>query len=148
MNFLEEKRGVNNSLFREYSFDRKNKEYLKALINYNYDLVGYTIFKYFENLKYNKEMYEIGLASMISAIENYEMDKMSGFEEYLVAYIKLGIEQYNCNLKPTFVCNSDANSLNVGDIWYNKTHDLKDTLETKKMRDGLVIKEYKKILRK
>lgn len=144
MNIFEEKREVNNKLFREYSYNREDRKYLYELINYNYDLISYTIFKFFKELKYNKEVYEVALASMIHAIENYEMDKMSGFEEYLVANIKLEIEQFNLKIKPIFICNSDKTNLNMGDIWYNKNHNLIETLGTKKMRDGLVDKEYRK----
>ena len=146
MNIFEEKREINNGLFREYSYNRKDKKYLYALINYNYDLISYTIFKFFENLKYNKEVYEVALASMMYAIENYEMDKMSGFEEYLVASIKLDIEKFTSKVKPMFVCTNNQNSLNMGDIWYNKNHNLEETLNTKKMRDGLVDKEYRKTI--
>ena len=146
MNFLEEKRETNNYLCREYYHNKKDEKYLNALINYNYDLVSYTILKYFRNIKYNKEIYEIGLVSMIEAIESYEMDKMCGFEEYVVAYIKLGIAKFDVKLMPTFICNNEKECLNVGDIWYNKTHNLKDTLDTKEFRDKIVIKEYKKVL--
>ena len=134
-------------MFREYSYDRSEKKFLYALVNYNYDLVSYTIFRFFNNLKYNKEIYEIGLASMINAIEANEMDKMSGIEEYLVANIKLEIDKFNTTkLNPIFICNNNKESLNIGDIWYNKNHNLEETLDTKQMRAGLVNKEYKKVI--
>lgn len=153
MDFLEEKREYNNQLFREYHSKKnvkdKDKKNLYALLQYNYDLVSYTIFKYYKSLKYNKEAYEIGLASMINAIENYEMDMMSGFEEYMIAYIKDALKIYLNSDRVMFICdaNKDKNSLNMGDIWYNKTHNIADTLETKQVRDSLVIKGYKKELK-
>ena len=152
MDFLEEKREYNNILFREYHSKKnsknKDKKYLYALLNYNYDIVSYTIFKYYSELKYNKEAYEISISSMINAIENYEMDMMSGFEEYIIAYIKDALKTYLNSNKTMFICDKNQDSLNLGDIWYNKTHNIGDTLDTKKVRDGLVIKEYKKAISK
>lgn len=151
MDFLEEKREYNNILFREYH-SKKNtkivdKKYLYALLDYNYDIVSYTIVKYFKSLKYNKQAYEIGLSALIAAIENYEMDMISSFEEYVVAYIKDALNTYLESDKIMFVCVQNSGSINMGDILYNKTHDLKDTLETKKVRDSFVIKTYKKELK-
>lgn len=152
MNFFEEKREYNNILFREYHSKKysnnDDRKYLYALLNYNNDIIGYTIFKYYDKLKYNKEAYEVALVALINAIENYEMDMMSGFEEYMIAFIKDALNKYKESEKILIVCNENKEAINMGDIWYNKTHDLKDTLETKKIRDGMVIKEYKKVLNK
>ena len=62
MNILEEKMDINNTLFRRYhsSNSQENSIELSALVNYNYDLVAYTIFKYFpKSLQSNSQHFPL-----------------------------------------------------------------------------------------
>ena len=143
MKFFAEKKEINNHLLQEYNYDKTQKKFVNALVNYNYDLISYTIFKYFNALKHNKEVYEVGIVSMIDAIEKYEIMGTNDFEEYLVFSIKLGIEKFTSKLKPNFIFEEDNKNLNIGDVWYNKNHNLEETLSTKTMRDSIARKGYK-----
>ena len=149
MNILEEKREINNTLFRRYhsSNSQENSIELSALVNYNYDLVAYTIFKYFPKLKSRKDICEVGASALISAIESYEMDKSSDFEEYVVASIKNSITIYEDSIKPILVSNLEA-KFNYGDIWYSREHNIKQILNTKNMRDDVSHKVFKKNMKK
>lgn len=145
MEILESKREENNVLFRCYhsiSEDNDRKEYyLNRLIEYNLDLVVYTIKNYFPKLIYHKIILEIGLVGLINAIENYEMDKIGSFEEFIVANIKNEINAYNQQENPIFVISlNDDSRINYGDIWYNRTPDVNQMVTTKENRNGYVKK--------
>ncbi len=150
MNFLEEKREYNNILFRKYHSSKNTdscENNLNELLLYNYDLVSYTILKYFPSLKVRKDIYEVGVAALIMAIELYEMDNMTSFEIFLIANIKNSIEIYEKNVHPIFVANANV-EINYGDIWYSREHNIEETLKTKNIRDNLTTKIYKKSLKK
>lgn len=145
MELLESKREVNNTLFRYYHSlyeDSDNKEkYLNELIEYNLDLVIYTIKNYFPELIYHKTIYEIGLVGLIIAIENYEMDKIGSFEAFIVGNVKNEIERYKELEHPMFVITlNDDSRVNYGDVWYNRTHDINQMVQTKASRTKYVKK--------
>ena len=142
MELLEEKCETNNILFRKYRDNFSNdsgKKYFIQLLNYNLELISYTIFREFPDFKYKKNIYEVGIVGLIIAIENYDFEKFCSFEEFIVANIKHEIQKSLDEEPILFVTNSEnKNSLNYGDIWYSKNHLLDETLETKKLRDQLV----------
>lgn len=148
MELLELKREINNKLFRYYHSISENNDkkeyYFHRLIDYNLDLIIYTIKEYFPELIYHKTIYEVGLVGLIVAIENYQLDKIGSFEEFVVENIRNEIGNYNQENHPMFVImGGDETKINMGDIWYNKTHNVSQTMETKKNRDVYVKKLLK-----
>ncbi len=91
MELMEAKRELNNVLFRMYkSTGDENKKLilLQELVNYNIDLVGYVIYNEFPNKEIN---YMDGVNGLLSAINNYEMDKMCSFEEFILSNVRNNI---------------------------------------------------------
>lgn len=89
MELIEAKRELNNILFRKYhsaNNDDEKHKYLLDLFNYNIDLVSYVIYNEFPDRGIN--YIEEGLTGLIIAIENYEMDKMCSFEEFILSNVR------------------------------------------------------------
>ena len=148
MNITEQKREMNNFLLREYlsnpNKNLKDKSWMYILINNNLDLVAYTIAKKYPQYKYRLNIYQIGLNGLIKAIETYEMDKITSFEEFVISVISNEIEDYIS--KPELMVIIDGTKktgLTIGDIWYSKDHDLDNLLSTKPHREKMLNKIYK-----
>ncbi len=140
MEFLESKRETNNFLLRQYygisEMNESKKDWGNKIIKYNLDIIAFVINKYFINFKHNKNIYEIGIVGLINSLERYEMNKFVSFEEFVVSSIKNEIENFINEAHVEFIITKEnGQGFNYGDIWYNKTHLLNETIETKGVRD-------------
>lgn len=149
MNITEQKREMNNFLLREYlsspNKDMKEKSWLYILINNNLDLVAYTISKKYPTYKYKQNIYQIGISGLIKAIETYEMDKITSFEEFVISVVTDEINQYIAGPELMVIINNTNKGLTVGDIWYSKDHDLENLLSTKPYREKMLKKIFKMV---
>lgn len=113
LNFIEDKRELNNILFREFHSSTDKLIYLNMLIENNEDLIEYTINMYFKNVEFS-EIYNLCKNSMIKAFENYEMDKICDLESFIIANIKSDLENYLNSkihgkaLKKTYIMSKDV----------------------------------------
>lgn len=114
LNFIKDKRELNNILFRKFHSSTDKLVYLNMLIENNEDLIEYTINMYFKNLEFNSEICNLCKNSMIKAFENYEMDKICDLESFIIANIKSDLENYlnskthGKTLKKTYIMSKDV----------------------------------------
>ena len=92
-----------------------------------------------------QNIYQIGINGLIKAIETYEMDKITSFEEFVISVVTDEINQYIVDPELMVIITSTKKGLTVGDIWYSKDHDLENLLSTKPYREKMLKKIFKMV---
>lgn len=91
---VESKREVNNILLRQYKSLSNKMDCFKQIIDFNFDFATFVIKTYFPEYIEDEYIYGIGIMGIIEAINNYKMDQIGSFEEFMMACIKNEIDKF------------------------------------------------------